>query len=395
MESISDKSRLLITGSLYLLIFTFALSFTIAGPLIPEFMRQFGLSNAQGGLVPAFQGLGGLAALAVGAFFSDKVKKSTLIILSFCVYGLAVTSVSFLRTYALIVGMFFVIGASTRILDAMINASVSELNSHKRGFYISLLHATFGLGALTSPMIANVLLNAGTPVDTIFVYLGLVCFFTFLPFLFFHFKLPKHESIPVRIQATGIGPLIKNGRFLLLCSIMFVYIGLSSGISTWIPSYMVKSLHADKLISTVPVSLFWAGIVIGRLAYSVLNEKKYIKKLQIASILFSGTVFILAVVLAVPWTIGVGCGLLGLSASMLAPFSISTAGIFFPNKIGSATSFLLMSTAIGQMLVPWLMGIFIDAAGFTFGMGFLGMICFAACIPLLGLPASKMQPGKQ
>ena len=381
------KARLWMTISLYLLMFTYAISFTVVGPLIPEFMRQFNISTSQSGLITAFQGLGGLIALAVGAAISDRVKKSIMVILTFSIYALSMTSIPLLRAFAPIVAVFFLIGASTRTLDAMLNAVITEMHGARRGIYISLLQAMFGLGALAAPIIANALLGAAVPAVDVFLYLGLWCLIAFTPFLVLLKRLPRQNTEAVQTgNALGATALFKNWRFLMLCLVMFLYVGMSSSLATWLPSYMTGTLLTTKLYSALPISLYWVGAIIGRIAFSFIGTKHWVKTLQTSLIFASGLLFIPAVLMHSPLLAVIGCGLIGLACSMLAPFAISTAGTYFPNRAGGSASLLIMSATAGQMVLPYLNGLFIDVAGFTAGMLFPAFICLLQCVPLILLP---------
>jgi fucose permease len=239
-------------------------------------------------------------------------------------------------------------------------------------------------------MIANALLSAAIPASDIFLYLGIWCFVSFAPFLILLKKLPHKnaEAMPAG-SALGMGALLKNGRFLLLCLIMFLYVGMSASVATWMPSYMTGTLRVSKLYSGLPISLYWVGAIIGRVTFSFINEKRWIKPLQLSTVLISGLLFIPAVLLHNPLFVAVGCGLMGLSSSMLAPFALSTGGMYFPSRTGAASSLLIMSCTAGQMVIPYVNGLLIDAAGFTVGMLFPAAVCLLQCVPLALVPKPK------
>ena len=45
-----------------------AISMTMMGPLIPVYMKQYGITLGEGGLISLFQGLGALISLIAGVF---------------------------------------------------------------------------------------------------------------------------------------------------------------------------------------------------------------------------------------------------------------------------------------------------------------------------------------
>ena len=182
----------------------------------------------------------------------------------------------------------------------------------------------------------------------------------------------------------------------MLCLIMFLYVGMSSSLATWLPSYMTGTLVTTKLYSALPISLYWVGAIICRIAFSFIGTKRWVKSLQISLILASGLLFIPAVLMHSPPLAAIGCALIGLACSMLAPFAVSTAGTYFPDRAGASASLLIMSATAGQMVLPYLNGLLIDGAGFTAGMLFPAFICLLEFVPLILLPkATTAEPSAQ
>ena len=141
-----------LTGAIFLLMFTYAISFTMLGPLLLPIRDQYGISLSQSGLMTTFQGVGGSLGVLVGILVADRWRRSTSLRATFSVYGLSVLLVVFLPYFPALVLLFFLIGASTRLTESLVNASVADIHGGSRGFYIILLHACFGVGALLGPI---------------------------------------------------------------------------------------------------------------------------------------------------------------------------------------------------------------------------------------------------
>ena len=71
--------------------------------------------------------------------------------------------------------LFFIIGASTKLLDSTLNAYVSELYPADSSKHLSILHACFGMGALLAPLIIAFLLERNMPARRVFAALGIIC----------------------------------------------------------------------------------------------------------------------------------------------------------------------------------------------------------------------------
>ena len=389
----NEKVRLKLTISMYILFFTYAFSLTMAGPLIPVYIKQFGISLDQGGLISTFQGFGGIIGVFAGVFFSDRIKKSSIIRVSFIVYTLAVLVLSFTSLFTVLLVLFFIIGASTKTLDAAANANVADLNRHRRGFYLNLLHATFGLGAFAGPLLSTAFVKMNMPPNMAFKALGVLCIITFIQYIVIFRKTSDEAKRETVTDKTSIKVFLKSGKLLLLCMLPFLYLGISSSISNWMPTFLQHNLQSDPLFSTMPVTAFWLGVIAGRVAYSVIQEKIPTRKLLIICNVTGGAVFVVAVLLQIPGLIIGACMLTGLFTGAFNPIAVATASSLFPKNTGIVSSFIFFSASIGQMLFPWLLGMLTNVVDFSVSLSLIGVLTLVSAVFLGVIPAErKHQP---
>lgn len=82
MEKTVSNGIRMHTFYVFMLIFMIALAVTTTfiGNLTPNIIEHYGLNYSQAGNINLFFQIGGFASLLLGAFFSDKTKKSNIII---------------------------------------------------------------------------------------------------------------------------------------------------------------------------------------------------------------------------------------------------------------------------------------------------------------------------
>src|SRR5690554_3274693 len=87
-QKIVFARRQWLTGYLFLLNAVYAISTTMMGPLMPRIIDQYGITLSQGGLFVSAKSIGGILAIVIGIFVSDRLSKSRLLSLAFLAFGL-------------------------------------------------------------------------------------------------------------------------------------------------------------------------------------------------------------------------------------------------------------------------------------------------------------------
>ncbi|NLW10897.1 MAG: MFS transporter, partial [Clostridiaceae bacterium] len=146
------KVPVYLTAALFLIMGIYAISITMIGPIMPSVIEDYQIRLSQGGLMTTAQSIGGMLAVLFVGIMAGRFKKTKLIIISFLVFGASLLLVSLSDIYAVLLVVFFVFGAGSRMADTLLNAYVSDLYNKKRGYYLNLLHMYFGIGALIGPI---------------------------------------------------------------------------------------------------------------------------------------------------------------------------------------------------------------------------------------------------
>ena len=149
----SERSNLKITVMLYVLMFIYAVFTTMTGTQLLVLVREFGLDLAQGGIFAVVVNTGCTVGILLSACFIDRFDSRHLVLVSYFLMGILLITIRFFISYYSFLILLLLIGISMKFLDASINAAISRLNTVNSGFYMNLLHCSFGIGAFAGPVL--------------------------------------------------------------------------------------------------------------------------------------------------------------------------------------------------------------------------------------------------
>ncbi len=343
------------------------LGMTIIGSVLPKLIREFSWSYTATGSVLAAGSIGYFIASFVSGLIIQKLNARRLIVASLVLQALCLFLFARFRSPTLNFILNFLIGIGQGCAEVFTNYTVIRLERDGSSRRMNLMHAAFGIGAVTGPFITSLLISLSLGWKNIFVVTGLSYLFMAGAFIFVPFPAKTEiSSGPNRASYRGKLVLL----FLFVFSI-YLYVGTELGISNWISEYFVVlfSLEAGKAASMV--SVLWLGILSGRLYFSFLYRRE--KQLAIPVIL-AGMSFLAIILLLASGGKALAVAsvyLTGLGFSSVYPITMTLAGRFFNN--GSAVGFIATAGGIGSFSFPFLIAYVSDLLGIR--GGFVMFLC--------------------
>lgn len=377
----------MLMGIIYLMMLAYGISLTMLGPLVTVFIDQFNISLSDNGLITFFQGIGGILCVFAGIFFADRFKRPVLINASFGIYCASLLALGFTNSYLLLLILFFAIGASTRLLEAVFNAYISDIQREKRRFHLSMLHVFLGIGALAGPMLSTYFIASGMRINKLFLYLGILCVVLLSAFIVINNKIRENADYRNK-QALSLKNALFKNKALTLFLPPFLYVGYAIAISIWMPAFMTRELNADTFISGLSVSSLWTGVIIGRVLcalFSKYNAKHFIFLCGI----LGGIVITIAVIINTSAAYLVGYLFSGIMVGPAVPLTITIAGDILPDNAGSTSALIGLGATTGLMVVPWAIGLIAQSSGFWTAIMVLNLIPFLIAAAALFLPQGK------
>ncbi len=317
----------------------------VLGPLLPQLLREWQLSDGRGGLLLLAKFVG---AFAGGALVPRRLRLGVLA-------GHALAAVGF-AGFALAPGLpialpaLFLTGLGLGEIIASTNILTGQRWADHAGSALALLNFFWSLGAVATGLIAAALLPRlgwRGPV------LGLAALFALSGTLLFSSR--GHRILPAQpADATEAVPVTLR-LSLLYGGLLFLYGGLETCLTGWLTTFSLRFAGGHILAGQSGFVVLWAALTAGRVVASALMRRVSERLVQRLSLLLC-----LGLIVALARSSGAGslaliCVLLGLA---LAPVFPSTFGLYLRRGVPPGTAGRVLAVSgLGAALFPWLMGV--------------------------------------
>jgi FHS family glucose/mannose:H+ symporter-like MFS transporter len=244
------------------------------------------------------------------------------------------------------------IGISAGLLNAGTFHAISPLYEHDRAATVNLAGVLFGLGCvLTSLLVAG----------TYYVYTvpSILVLFAIVPAFFAGIcARAKLTAQPVFHQMPLADVLhdFKNPGAVLFSLLLFFQFGNEWSIAGWMPLFLIRRLGISPADSLLMLALFWAALLVGRIASQVVMKRMSHGLLLISSIV---SALLGSIVLASTNNrFGAVMGILFVGAGYASVYPLVVEKIrhrfayFHPGFYNGIFSFAIT----GGLLAPWILG---------------------------------------
>jgi len=380
----SNRSReLRLTWLAYACLFVEGINAGWIGPFLPEISELVHVSIDNAGLIVSATAAGYLVALLAAGetshrWSAQKTLAASMLLVSAGLFGLSVAPA--------LIGMLcaaFVAGLGYGAIDVASNAVVVDLNRESLAAALNYLHVMFGVGALLGPILAGFALASQLRYSIMFgagsAFSGLIALLLA--------TTPTIEARIVTVRGDGFLPMLTRPLIWVLGAVLFLYVGAETGIGAWLFLYLRTSAALSKSLASWGVSLYWAGLIIGRLIGGRLA--RYIAAREFTMLAGAVSAAALVVLIAAPTMRALAAPmivLIGFGYGPIFPNMIAVGAARFPSEVGRMTSIVVAGGALGGIFVPWIMGHAIVVASPRAAMEFaLGITALMALIAIAGL----------
>jgi len=339
---------------------------TIVGPMLPVFIRRWGLDDGQAGLFPSIQFLAALAGTAVsGAWMAWRGYRPSLVAgYALMGFGLATLNAS---THVNALAAAAALGLGYGLITPGTNLYVAEAGGTRSASLLNLLNFTWGAGAMAcSPLIAMALRNNRLPG----LLIGYAAFggLLALALLFARFGAEKHEKA---LDTTAAPPLrVARGVTIALAALFFMYVGMETSIGVWSAEYSRRIAHGITNMTTLAPMFFYTGLTAGRglaplVLLSLSEGPLVLAALSLTAIGTTALIFSTTLKVAIA-----GVFLAGLGCASIYPIYIAWLSKWYGARAKRIGGFLFALASLGGAAGPWLVGIFSQYSG-SLRVGFL------------------------
>jgi fucose permease len=361
----------------FLSLFLFAFFMTLASPILVDMGKFFNVLPENMNLIVTFFMIGELAGILALIFLIRRFNGRKVIIWSYAALIPVLVGVFLAESLILFYLLYFITGCLLGAIFMDANLDMLEGKVENKDSVVNLGHGFFAIGALASPFIVSVLVNR--QISWRYIYLIVIILSTIsLAMRLFMYKRMQVED-PAKKIVISLKETFKSKNkniYMLLTSILMLFYVMSEvTIFSWSPTFFRVEKLFNIFNAGLVVSVFWIGILAGRLIISVLSYRIKAGTLLIILSLISISGLAIAIFPIIQSINIIGAAIMGLGFSGIPPLLISSASrIFGAGKDISLTILFVIGIA-GGSIIPFLIKIL---ANYSFLFSLLIALIFMA-----------------
>lgn len=284
-----------------------------------------------------------------------------ILTISCLVTGLSLLTYAYSPNWYLIIVASFFLGSGGGAIDSSINTFAA---ARYKPSTINWLHAFYGIGATTGPLLVTVMLannfqwfHGYIIVALIQISLSVLFYFTRKNWIVTSEEKDDHSG-------AGYFHTLKQPVVWLNVLIFFLYTGIEQGFGQWIFSILTKSRGVNEETAGFYTSAYWASLTAGRIVFGII-----LTKIPVSRVLNGAFVGIVAGTVLVTLNINeflslTGILILGFANAPVFPSLISiTADRVGKEHTGTAIGLQISLAMIGASVVPGFAGLLSDRFG--------------------------------
>jgi len=391
---------------MFLAYFAFGMITNVLGVIIPEAIKQYSLTNFEGGLL-AF------SFFVAYFFFSiptglllDRLGAKPLLVVGVTLMAFGCLFVVWANSYALLLAMTFAIGVGVTMVQTAGNPLIQHLdvleNYHRN---LTLTIGFCGIGAFLGPFLLAAVRGSGHSWQSLYLVFALLCFVLLLLLAVSNFEGTR-AAAGSKFRIDEIGKLLTNPLVIAYCFGIFFYVGAEVGTASWIVKFFQNVHHTNievansestsllsKVLPTLPalvVALFWGLQGTGRLVSGAILKKFGSRRiLRIYS--FLALALLLLAVFGSQTVSAIGFAACGFFTSVLFTLVFSGTINSFDEYQGTISG-LLCTAIVGGAFIPVITGWVGDNHGMQKAM-LVPAVCFGYVFLLSLFGKAKYEEG--
>lgn len=368
----------------YASLFVFGLSDNIRGPLFPEIMKQFAISDSAGSLMFALSNISGFITSYACRYLLRRFDRLTVLRGGIIGLVLSMWGMAFAPVFPLFLLCSFVFGLSLGVLGLVPNILVPMGSSPERKQQmLSGLHTMYGMASLLAPLLAAGVEHFSGSWRWTFAAASLA------PLILFAYTFHRsHRSLHTKAMSytSEEHRAHKKKNFkpqLFLAVMLSLAVAAEIMVSSRLALYMQRTWNFDMEASSLYVTYFFICMMLGRFLFAVVHFKRSPQFLLSCS-LIATAVFILAGVFIHPLFLAAT----GFTIAPFYPLAISWISSEFPQDLDAAVSYMMATDSL--MLIIMHLGIgkltdlFSIQEAMLWGLGFVAIsLCMVNSFTLL------------
>lgn len=334
----------------YLSLFVFGLTDNVRGPLFPEILKEFAVSDSTGSWMFALSSASGVCASFMARHLLRRYNRRA--VLQGASLALVIALIGLATAPHFYVFLFFSVGfgASLGIIGLIPNVLVAMGSSPERKQQLlSGLHSMYGVASLLSPVLAASIQHlTGNWRYTFAVLtiapLTLIYYSTHRSHHKLHVKSEQTSEVHKKNRQINFKPQIYMATMLSFC------VAAEILVSSRLALFMRRTWNYDMEQSSMYVTYFFVCMLVGRLLFAVIKLNTSIRNQLSVSAVLTAACIIMGVYVH-PFFLP----LVGFAVAPYYPLSITWISTNFPEDLDTAVSYMMTIDSI--MLVVMHLGV--------------------------------------
>lgn len=312
--------------------------------------REYALNAAGMGVLASVQLIAGLIAPLAFGPLADRLGKKKLLAAFLAVETAASVGLVLCSGYRGFAAGIFLMGLCVSTVQFLSIAAIADLFPVTGSRKIGWITGFYSLGAVIAPLVCGYYLERGGSWKILFVFLAATAAIEMTAVLILDFS-PREVRSSGEKQASE-GTWILSG-ILLLCAVMFVYVGFENGFAFFIDPYLTEILQADH--AYIALSLFWLAMIPSRILSGYFSHRN--RQILTAASLGAAVLSLIIGTTADGTAAIVLCLPLGFFCGAVYPSVLTRSLDFAGGRTATATGMITAATGLGGASVTLLTGI--------------------------------------
>jgi fucose permease len=349
-----------------------------SGLLIPSMVRSierdFAVSDALLGAYYLVYAISYAAGSILGGVLTERVGRRLVLGVAGILLGAGLVTEGTQGAWVLFAlgGMVQAFGSGA--IDGGANGLFIDLYASSRGRPLLLLHTMFSVGALVAPAAVGAMLDAGVRWQAVLLATALAGGTAGILFLVSPIPSGRRRGV----GGSGSGRVTIAMPLVLLGAAIGCYVASEVGVSNWLVRFLAD---APLGVATGALSLFWAGLALGRLVSAkVAHAYDPVRFTAFAAVATALAVVAAVLVPSLPASIAL-FALVGFASGPIYPMIMTVAGDRYPGRAAAVSGLLGAAAVTGSILYPPVMGVISVTLGLTpamLGTAVLALGCAVA-----------------
>lgn len=353
----ASRQRYLLT-LLFAGFFLTGLEITLAGPLLPQFIARWSLTDSRAGIFFAVQFSASLAGVWISSLITHYLGTRAPLLAGYFVMGVGLATVNSSSMSVALVALAC-LGLGYGLVVPPTNLTVAQIGGAKSASLVSLVNFAWGAGAVScSPFVLLALKNAMLPQ----FLLAFATFGALLTFGFLFAQVPEtsrdeRETAGNGAVDTGIATTI------ILAALFFLYVGIEVSLGSWAAEHAKRLPFNGTSLATLAPMFFYGGLMTGRAAAPAIlaRIREYPLVLSVLlAVLAGNTLLVLAPNQGVAF---LSLSIAGLGCATIFPIYVAWLSRWYGRKANRVSGVMFSMSSVGSAVAPWLVGVVSAHAG--------------------------------